>query len=126
MPDDVRRDDISYKIGDDRPIAWELLEVDGEALAAGGFHAYAQVRDRPGGLVLHEWSTKNDRATLTKVEDDAGSRWYVQLLVDDSRDWLWERGSYDLYVVDPQDHAQPIAEGTWVNRPAMTEWSDDQ
>ena len=51
MPDDVRHDDINYKIGDDRPRSWQLLERAGETLAADGFTARAQVRletSRPG------------------------------------------------------------------------------
>lgn len=121
MPDDVRRDDISYKIGDDRPIAWELLEVDGDQLAAGSaWRAHAQVRG-PSGDLLHDWSSAgNGRARIVEHDDS----WWVELLVEGSRAWTWSRGTYDVFVIDPDGRAQPIAEGTWVNRPAVTSWSD--
>jgi len=127
VPDDVRNDFISYKIGDDRPLSWELLELDGGALAAGSYAVRAQVRAGPGLPVLHEWSTANDRAEIVStgtgtVEDQL--RWWVQLLVDDSRAWTWERGEYDLYITDPQGRDQPIVEGTWVNRYAITVTGD--
>ena len=118
MPDDVRDDFINYKIGDDRPIAWDLAEVDGSDLEASGFRAYAQVRAYAGGTVLHEWSTDNHRARLVNRGDEVG--WIVELLVDDSRDWTWSRGLYDLFLVDSEGQAAPIAEGAWVNRPAVT------
>ena len=124
MPDDVRNDFISYKIGDDRPLAWPLLEVDGDDLAAGRFTAKAQVRARPGGPVLHEWSTSNGRARFSSVpgpEPDDPARWFLELLVDDSRSWSWERGAYDVFITDPGDADQPIAEGQWVNRAAITD-----
>lgn len=127
VPDDVRKDFISYKIGDDRPVAWEVLEVDGEPLNAAGFMVKAQVRAHPGTPVLHEWSSGpdgNGRARLSTVPADsetAAPRWYVELLVDDSRSWSWERGHYDVFLFDPEGRAQPIAEGPWVNRPVITD-----
>lgn len=124
MPDDVRNDFISYKVGDDRPIGWALLEVDGQALAAEQFRAYAQVRRGPGDPVLHEWSTENGRARFVDHGTDDAPSWWVELFVDDSRGWTWTEGLYDLFIVDVDHRAQPIAEGRWVNRAAITDWSD--
>lgn len=109
---------IRYAIGDDVPLQWELEERDGEALAAGQFSARAQVRrGGPGGAVLHEWSTENERAQFasTPGTDGGPDRWWLQLLVDDSRDWAWERGEFDVFIADPQGRNERIDRGVWIN-----------
>lgn len=116
---------IRNKIGDDRPWRWELQETDGDALSAGQFTARAQVRNWPGGPVVHEWSTANGRATIETTGSGVNgdpTRWWVLLLVDDSRDWTWESGNFDLFLFDPDGHGQPIVpQGVWRNVPAFTD-----
>ena len=122
MGDDIRRDDIIFRIGDDRPIAWELEDVDGDALDAGSYSAIAQVRPYSGSDVLyHEWSTHNGHARFVAVPvDGAPDRWFVELITSDSRTWTWRAGDYDLYVYDPDGEGQPIAYGFWRNRGAVS------
>lgn len=122
---DERLDVIRYKIGDDAPRAWELTEADGDALAAGNYGVQAQVRAYYGGPVLHEWSTTNHRAEIVSTGSGLAEDplvWWVQLLVDDSRTWTWQRGLFDVYLTDPQGRSQPvIPRGVWINEGAVTD-----
>lgn len=80
--------------GDDRPAVWNLTNPDGTPANVDGYSARAQVRERAGSdVVLHEWSTGAGTAVFSEST--------LVLKVDDSENWTWNRGVYDVQIVDP-------------------------
>lgn len=82
--------------GDDQPLVWDLTTSTGQPVNLDGYSAIAQVRRRadPAAPVLHEWSTTAGTAELSSQDST------VSLNVDDSENWTWTRGVYDLHIVD--------------------------
>lgn len=106
-------DDIVIYQGDDRPLVWTLADDSGDSVNLDGYTALAQVRTRPNaGTVLHEWSTATSRIVLSESR--------VTLKVDDSEDWTWRAGVYDLHLTDPLGTTQVIARGKITLVPAVT------
>lgn len=83
--------DVTVQQGDDHPLVYPVLEA-GVAQDCTGWTARAQVRTRKGDL-LHTWSTTDGSA----VCDTSG----VSLLVDDSDEWEWRSGRFDIRATRP-------------------------
>lgn len=82
---------VTVQQGDDHPLVYPVLEGN-VAQDCTGWTAKAQVRTRKGDL-LHTWSTDDGSA----VCDEAG----VSLLMDDSEDWTWRQGYFDVRATRP-------------------------
>ena len=93
---------VKIKQGDDSPLTFPVL-VAGVPIDATGWTAKAQVRTRTGDL-LHTWSTNNGSAVC-----DADG---VSLLTDDSTDWEWKSGVFDVVAVSPEGLQLVPVEGT--------------
>jgi hypothetical protein len=113
MADLVRVDDITVQQGDDRPLVWALADAAGAPVNLEGYTAVAQVRARHhSATVMHEWTTADTSAVLSEST--------ITLKVDDSEDWTWHSGVYDLHLTDPLGATQVIARGKITLIPAVT------
>lgn len=88
----TRRMRIEIQQGDDHPVRVPVYGEDGAAIDVTGWTARSQVRDYAGAL-LHEWDT-----AAGSIECGPEG---VLLLTDDSTDWEWERGLFDVVAVAP-------------------------
>lgn len=106
-------EDVVIHQGDDRPLVWTLADDSGASVNLDGYTAQAQVRTRPSaGTVLHEWSAVESNIVLSESS--------VTLKVDDSEDWTWRAGVYDLHLTDPLGTTQVVARGKITLIPAVT------
>lgn len=113
MADYVRTYDMDIQQGDDRAFTWPVLDAQGQAIDLSGYSVVVQVRPRyRSETVLHEWSTANNRAQL------AGGK--VSLLVDDSEEWAWSFGVYDIHLTDGDGNTEVLSRGTVRVIPGVT------
>lgn len=76
-----------------------------------GFTALLEIRDAPDGNVIYTLSTANSRIEL----GDDGS---IDLLIEpeDTQDFAWRLGYYDLILTGPDLISDPLLWGTFVVR----------
>ena len=105
----TQRLDIVFQAGDDRPAVIPVVDAAGHARDVTGWTVLAVVRRDPGGPVLHQWSTTDGSARCGPQG--------VTLLTDDSDEWTWERGRYDVRATAPSGAREVVAFGTAIVRP---------
>jgi hypothetical protein len=114
----LRQDDLTVIQGEDWPMAWDVLDVNGNPLPVGsGYTLKAQVRSQVrSGTVLHEWIGPSPTALLS------GST--VTLLIPAAVSAAFEPGWGGVYDIELTETATGrvarLAEGTIQLDPHVT------
>lgn len=113
MAELVLVDKLTIQQGDDRPVTWTLAETSGGEVNLTGYTVLAQVRAQAeSSTVLHEWSTELGNAVISGAS--------ITLKVDDSENWPWTFGFYDLFLTDPLGFTIVPVRGSVTVIPAVT------
>lgn len=118
---------------------WPVVRWDDDGIPYGvslaSYTVRSQVRPRPGALtLLHEWSTTEGNTRIETRTVKVWDLWHRQqydiatdlavltVQPEDSADWTWRHGEWDLWVYgpEPDNWADPLDRGTISVIPAVT------